>query len=469
MRFDPIGGGQFKNAVKQIMDAEKQPVKALEARKAQEETRVKLFSEFKAKFAGFEKTLSEFTDFKKFRELKVDLGDGTNQVGVTFDKEKAEPGSYQMEISDLAARSSIISNGFKDPDEKNLGIGFITLDLPGGHTAEVFIDDENASLKGIAKAINTQKDSPVQASVIKDVNNPDKPWRLIMSSKKDGTGDEITFPDFYFMDGAQDLYIDDTHESQNAFLKMDGFEIESEHNDIKDFLDGVNLHLKQAKPDQPFTMTITQDYQKIAGKMKGLVDQVNGILEFINKQNQIDDKSDTKTTFAGDTSLQTVEYRLRNILHEGFPVYDNKDDPESYRLVFLNQMGVEFEKTGQLSFKEDKFTKVLENDFSGIGEGITGEKGFAAQMRQIIAGYTKTGTGLLSTREEGMRNRIKSIDKEIEDKTRRLESKEEALTQKFARLSGTLSAMQQQGQALSASLPSGGGGNLVSQLLGGGG
>jgi hypothetical protein len=37
----------------------------------------------------------------------------------------------------------------------------------------------------------------------------------------------------------------------------------------------------------------------------------------------------------------------------------------------------------------------------------------------------------------------------------------------FARLEGTLSAMQRQGQALSAAMPTGGGGNLVAQLLGG--
>ena len=49
LRFDPIGGGQFKQAVKAIMEAEAQPLKTLEARKGKEESKMKLFQDFKTK------------------------------------------------------------------------------------------------------------------------------------------------------------------------------------------------------------------------------------------------------------------------------------------------------------------------------------------------------------------------------------------------------------------------------------
>ncbi len=206
----------------------------------------------------------------------------------------------------------------------------------------------------------------------------------------------------------------------------------------------------------------------MGAKVKGLVDQVNGILEFINKQNQVDEKSDTKTTFTGDTSLQSIEYRIRNILHEGFPVWDNKENPEEYRLVFLNEVGIEFEKNGMLAFKEEKFNKALQKDFAGIAEGITGEHGFAIQLRQIIANYTRPGSGLLSTREQGLKNRIRKIDDDIANKERRLEQRTQAITERFSRLQSTLSAMQQQQQYLASAMPSAGGGNLLAQLMGSG-
>ncbi len=466
LRFDPVGGGQFKQALKQLIEVERQPVKNLEVRKQREEARLKLFQDFKTKFTGFDKTLGEFTDFRKFRELKADLGDGQNFMSVTLDKDRAEAGSYTIQIDQLASRTSVITNGFEDPDTAVLGIGFVVGQLANGETTEIFVDEANSSLRGVETLINRQPGNPVRASVIKDLTDPERPWRLILTAKKDGADDAVYFPEFYFLDGNEDLYIDNENDAQNALLMLDGFPIESDGNQIKEFLKGVNVQLKGARPDQPFTLTITEDHQKIAGKVKLLIDQINSILDFINKQNQVDDKSDTRTTFTGDTSLQSIEYRLRNLVHEGFPVGD--PDSDDFKFTFLTELGVEFDKGGQLTFKEDKFTKALEGDFEAIAEVVTGPWGFANQLKTVIQGYTQSGTGLLQTREQGLRQRIKKIDDDITQKERRIDQRTEALTGQFARLQASLSSLQRQQQYLQATLPSGGGGNLVSQLLGGG-
>jgi flagellar hook-associated protein 2 len=465
LRFDPVGGGQFKQAVKAIIDAESQPIKMLEGQKSREEARMKLFQEFKAKFNGFEKLVDEISNFKKFRELKVDLGDGSNLMNVTIDKEKAEPGSYQIEIDELAARTSVISNSFEDPDEPMLGIGFVTVYTNDGDSIDLYVDDEHSSLHGIASLINSEKKSPVHASVVKDVSDPDEAWRLIITSNKDGLRGAVDFPDFYFLDGEKDFYLDDDREAQNAFVQIDGFPIEAESNDITDFLQGVNAHLKAARPDQPFFMTITEDYAKISGKVKAIVDQLNQILEFINKQNAIDEKSDTRSTFGGDTGLQGIEYRIRNLIHEPMPVGDEDDD--DFGLMYANQIGIEFERSGLLTFKEDKFTRAMEKDFNRVAEAITGEDGLATKLRTMIDGYKKTGGGLLPIREQALRQRIKTLDDQIDNKRRALDRREQALVDQFSRLEANLGNLQRQQQYLTATLGSMGGNNLVQQLLGG--
>ena len=121
LRFDPIGGGQFKAAIKSIVEAESAPIKQIEARKGREDAKLKLFQEFKGKFANVDKALAELSSFQKFRELKVDLGDGASQVSVTIDKDKAQPGTYQIEVDQLAARTSVISNGFEDAEDASMG------------------------------------------------------------------------------------------------------------------------------------------------------------------------------------------------------------------------------------------------------------------------------------------------------------------------------------------------------------
>ncbi len=467
LRFDPVGGGQFKEALKQIIEAERQPIKQIEKRKGVEEAKSKLFQEFKGKFANFDRALNDLATFKNFRDLKVELGDGTQFVDVTVDKNLAEPGTYQLEVSQLAKRSSIMSNGFSSPDEPVAGMGFVVMNMPDGDSKEIFVSGSDGSLRGIAMKINQDKDSPVQASVVNDQSDSKTPWKLIMTAKKDGLPNEIDFPEFYFMDGERDLYVSERNDADNALLKLDGFELEAGSNQIKEFLTGVNLNLKQARPDQPITIKIQEDYQKIAGKVKTMVEQVNGILEFINKQNQIDSKSDTRSTFAGDTSLQTIEYRLRNLLHEGFPVGDLNGDPDDLRFVFTHSMGVEFDKAGKVNFNEQKFQKALEDDFGGVSQAISGEWGMANQLKKVIGGYTRMPDGMIPMREQAIRTRIKRMDDDITAKEVRLERRTQNLTDQFSRLQSSLSNLQRQGQYVQAMGGGGGGGNMVSQLLGG--
>ena len=314
LRFDPMGGGQFKAAIQAIAEAERQPVRNLENRKQIEEAKVKLFGEFKNKFNTLQSALTEVGTFNQLRELKVDLGDGKGMIEVSVDKTRAQPGTYQIEVEELAARSSMISNSFGDPDEKVLGVGFIVIDGPDGNDLEIYIDSNQASLRGVAGLINAEANSPVRASVIKDATDPDEPWRLVLSAKDDGSGKEVDFPNFYLLDGKKQLYADDSKDAQNGLIRIDGFEVETDGNSVADFFQGVNLQLKEARPGRPFTLSITEDTEKITGKIKAVVEGVNGVLEFINKQNAVDEKSNTRATFTGDTGLQSVEYRLRNLL-----------------------------------------------------------------------------------------------------------------------------------------------------------
>jgi flagellar hook-associated protein 2 len=467
LRFDPMGGGQFKEAIKQIMEAERQPLKQLETRKGREEAKMKLFQDFKGKFANFDNTLVQFTNFRKFREIKAEMGDGDKLIGVSIDKEKAVPGSYQVEVLQLAGRSSMVSNGFSSADEAVLGVGFVVLENADGDKEEVYVGGKSSSLNGLANVINAKSKGSVQASVLKDATDPEKPWKLVLNAKKEGLEGEVFFPDFYFLDGEEDLKIGSATEAQNGVLKINGVEVETDGNKVPDFLPGVSLELKQAKEGQMFTLNITEDIPKIAGKVKDLTTQINGILEFINKQNSVDDKTDTRTTFAGDTSLQTIEYRIRNLLHEGFPVFKDEKSGEPARFVNLSEIGVEFDKKGAVQFNEQKFTKALERDYEGVSQAISGEFGFGMQMREVMANYTRPGAGLLATREKGIRGRIDKIDRDIEMKQRLLDRKQEALTQQFSRLQGTLSGMQQQQSYLAASMGGGGGGNMIAQLMGG--
>jgi len=200
--------------------------------------------------------------------------------------------------------------------------------------------------------------------------------------------------------------------------------------------------------------------------MKGLVENLNQVMQFIVKQNTIDQTTDTSNTFAGDGTLQTFEYRLRNILHQGFTIEESASGRSS--VMFLSQLGVEFDKTGSLSFKEDKFNKALEKDFDLVAQALAGPTGLVNQLRGFIDSYMRSGSGVFQGKEKGIHSRIDSIDQQIEQKTNYLDKKRESLVSQFSRLEATIGNMQRQQQYLSATLPgAGSGGSVISQLLGG--
>ena len=465
LRFDPMGGGQFKAAINAIVEAEKVPIKALEKRKETENTKVKLFGEFKGKFTALQASLGGMIGYSKFKELKAELGDGAQLVNVTVDKEKANAGSWEVEVKELAERSSMISNGFTDPNKKLLGSGYIKMEMGNGETQDVYVMKDEASLYGIASKINNIPDGAVKATVLKDEASPDKPYRLVLNARKDGAENNIKFPQLYFTDGEEDFYIDKDKGSKNALLSVDGFDVELGSNDVPDFLQGVGMSIKQAKPGQKFTLAIKADYAKVSDKMKKVVDGVNGILAFINSQNQVNESSDTKATFAGDTSLQNIEFRMRNLMHEGFGAHFENED--KFKIYHLSDVGIEFDKKGVLSIKEDKFQKSMEGDFDGLAEALSGDKGFISQLKTVMDSYTDPTTGVLSSKDKSFQTRIKQIDQDIATKERNLDKKTEQLTAQFSRLQGSLSDMQRQQSYLSATLGGGGGGNSISQLLGG--
>ena len=464
LRFDPMGGGQLKQALNAIIESEKQPINALTKRKDAEQAKLKLFGEFKSKYGTLQSAVDSLSGQKKFRELKAELGDGDKMMSVTIDKDKAQIGSWEVEVRELASRASMISNSFSDPNQKVLGIGYINLELNNGEIRDIYVTEDDASLYGIAQKINTTPDSSIKASVLRDDTNPDKPYRLVLTSKKDGIANDIYFPQLYFIDGSEEFYVEDTKRATNGLLSVDGFEIETPGNEVGDFLQGVGVQLKQARPGEKFTLNVKADFAKITDKVKKMVEGVNGVLDWVNKQNQVDEKTDTRTTFAGNTSLQNIEFRLRNLMHEGFPAH--MEDESKFKILHMSDLGIEFDKKGNLNIKEDKFQKMLETDYDAVAEVISGDKGFAFQLKTVIDGFNAPGNGVIATSENAIQSRIRQIDQSIERKQMNLEKKTQSLTEQFSRLQTSLSNMQKQQQYLSATM-GGGGGNPISQLLGG--
>lgn len=428
------------------MNAEKIPIQQMEARKAKVQNKQKLVSELTKLVENMKGEILKNKGARSLRELKV--SGGADHIAITADKNIAEPGKYQLEVMELAQKSSAISNGVEDKDKTYIGVGYIRAVMPDGEEKEIYVDQENASLSGIAKLINEQSETlGMRANVVNDGSGSDEPWKLVLALNNTGDGAAAEFPYLYLVDGEVDLFLEGERKAQDAKIKLDGFEIEVPENKITELIPGVTIDLKKAKPGEEISFEVTEDVQAIGGKITSLVDNINAVLKFIKEQNALTEKSDTASTLGGDLTLQTIESRLRSTIFT--PIMTDKG------AMRIGDIGITYQRDGLLKFDQAKFESVLAGDYKRVSQVLNGiygpegkSDGFIDKLEQTAQQLLNQPSGALITRSRGLKSNIDQIDRQISTRQRMIDQKEEILKQRFARLEETISKIRGQGAGL---------------------
>lgn len=445
--FGSINSGLPKDIVQQIVEAEKIPIQQMEARKGKITDKKALVQQLTSLVENMRGEVLKNKNARSLRELAINTGDSTN-IAVSADKNIADPGKYQLEVVQLAQKSSAISNGVEDKDKTYVGVGYIRAILPNGEEKEIYVDEKSATLSGIAKLINGDSELGMKATVVNDGKGSDEPWRIMISMSDTGDNNRVEFPYLYLVDGEVDLYFEQERPAQDAKIKLDGFEIEVPNNKVTDLIPGVTIDLKKAKPGEEINLEITEDVQKIGGKFSSLIDNINNVLKFIKDQNTLDEKTDTSRTLGGDLTLTTIESRIRTAVFTSI-----QTDAGPMR---MGDLGVTFQRDGLLKFDQAKFEAALSKDYKAVTQTLTGkysiEGGKSNGFIDILDDTAKTlltqPNGILTTRKSGLQSQISQIDRQINNRQRHIQQKEEVLKAKFARLEETISKIRGQGAGL---------------------
>ncbi len=447
--FGSINTGLPKDIVQKLVEAEKIPIKKMEQRRAKIENKQKLIRELTSLVSSLKENVTGNKDVRSLRELKVDTNNDI--INVEIDKNEAIPGSYQMEVIDLAKKSTAITTGFEDKDNSYVGVGYIKYELPNGDNKEVYIDSGNSSLTSIANLLNKDPDMGLMATVINDGSGSSTPWRLNLSLKDGGDYNKAEFPSFYFIDGEEDLYLEHERKAKDATIRFNGYEMEVPTNKVKNLIPGAVIDLKKASPGDEFSINITEDSVAITEKVKDMTTRINDILKFIKKQNSITQYSDTSATLGGDFLLQSLESRIRNILF--------KDIQTSSGPKRLGDLGITFQKSGLLEFDDKQFNKMTAENFGVVAEVLVGRfdkeeeiriPGAIEHLQKVVKSTLQTPSGLLYSRNNNLNSKIKQIDSRIAQKERMVAQKEKNLKAKFSRLESTIAKLKNQSSGLAS-------------------
>ena len=455
--FGGLSSGLPPNLVDQLVEAERLPIKNLESRKEKTSIKLELVNTLTDRISKITETIGTLASTRGFNDIKLISGDPNIVQGVV-DPGAAVPGSYNIEVIQLAQKASAVTNGYPDRDHTEIGVGYFKFDTPDG-SKEVFIDGNNNTLDGAANAINNAHIG-VRATVINDRKTPDAPFKLLISGDSVGEDNEVQYPTLYFLDGDQDLYFDEEREAQNGIVKVDGFEFQINDNSVTDIIPGVTIELKQAAPGRQVNVTVKEDQEVVAGKVKDFVAAMNEVLSFIQQQNKLDANTDTSRTLGGEGALRSIENRIHRLV-QGMVV------GIASPIKRLNQVGIVFNRNGTLDFNEDKFNTVLAKDPAAVQNFFAGDGfsvGFIPRLRSEIKVLLDGSMGALPLRRKALQDQIDRMDQRIEQKEKQLVKKEESLRRKFAKLEENMSKLKSQAGAIGVMgqgvIPNFGGGSV---------
>ncbi len=441
LRVSGLSSGLPPNLVDQVVEAERIPVQQMQAKKAKVEDKVKLVGDFEGKINDISKNMSSLMGRRGFVDKKFNSSVPESLSG-TVDPDKAEAGEWHLEVMQLAKSPSVVSSGMPDKDETSVGVGYIKFKTAEGHR-EVYISKEESTLEKIVEKINLSGVG-VRATVINDVNNKDRGYKIELSGESTGEDNEVEFPIVYLMDGDADFQFDNKQPAVNAKFKIDGQEFETPKNVIEDIVPGVTVDLKQAKVGQDIKMGISENYEVISEKVKGFVDSYNAALGFIQGQSKL--SPDPKTgverlgPLGGESFTRLSQNKLRSIIQT--------PQETGSKFTRILDLGVEFNRNGTLDFNAEKFKKIVNTDPKEVVKFLRGNNvdiGFIPQLVRQVKDITDPNVGVIGARKTNYKSRIRQMDDQIERKEKSLVRREEQIRNKFAKMEEAMSKIQSQG------------------------
>ncbi len=445
MNFTGLGGsGLPPDIVDQIMVGERAPIRKMQVRKGNKETKLNLVKDIESKVKNIHLSLGEIGDRSGFKDLKLkstneNVLTGTPTPGTT------PTGAWDVEVVRLAKKASAITNGFPDMDKTKAGVGYIRFETKDGEEKEIYISEAASTLSKIADTVN-RSGMGVKASVVNDRDDLETPYRLILSGEEMGSENNLGFPNLYFLDGEQDLFFDKNNESQNGTILVDGFEVGIAGNKIENFIPGVTLDIGGAQPGDPVTISVTEDYKAIEGKLDGFVKSVNSVLGFIQSQNTLNKDSDTSKTLGGDYILTNLQTRINRLIQ-------GRVEGTNSSIKRMFELGVEFNRNGTLDFKKEKFNNLIKTNPQDVLNFVVGDGfrvGMFPKIKNAMKAFVDPAFGTIVSRRKSIENNVRDIDKNIGRREKRLLTQEKMLKEKFGKLEENLAKIKNQGGALNA-------------------
>jgi flagellar hook-associated protein 2 len=410
----------------QLQTAESQPLVALQAKAKSYTSKLSAYGTIQSALSTLQTAAKKLGDPTLFQSVT-----GTPTVSGILSASATDvsaAGNYTIDVSQLAQAQTVIAAGQVDT-KTAIGNGKITIDFgaitggtlnatTGQYTGATFtadasqtaksitIDPTNNTLEGIRNAINGAN-AGVTATIVNDGSG--SPNRLVLTSTQTGekssmrisVDGDATLQNLLNNDPAGTQNLKQTAAAQNAKLNVNGIDVTSANNTVKEAIQGATLTLVNTGKTG---LSMKENTAGVKTAINDFVKAYNSLQSTAASLTTYDADTNTAAALVGDSTLRNLQTRIRQALTT--PQAGGTND-----MKVLTEIGVAFQKDGTLSVDSDKLDKALAGNLKGVASLFSSATGsMAGYGKQIDALVTDLNTGALKVASDGVTSTIKQLD-----------------------------------------------------------
>lgn len=467
-----IGSGLDVNTmVNQLVALESRPLTQLQSQATQLRTQVSSYGQLSSLFSSLQTAANKLTGTSLWSQAKATSAN--ESVVQVVGGSNAAPGSYNISVDTLATSQTVVAASSLASKDELVGGGIMTLEIGSWDTPPmnfvpqvgrdpvaitVTADDTLATLRdkingtgaGVTASIVTDA-SGARLSLRSTATGAENGFRLSVNDD-DGAAidDGLGLSRFAYDPGAGSTGMERKQAAGNAVASVNGIEVESASNELEGVVDGLTLRLRQEGGSAD--IAVTSDREAVKTAIQDFATAYNNLSKLITEQTKYDAASKTGGPLQGDSAATGLQRQLRSLLAAG--------SEASSVFTRLSDVGLAMTRDGTLSVDSAKLDSAttnlaeLKKAFSA-NDADAQKDGFArryADLAQQVLGLD----GSLTTRTEGLRQRITkngedqtALEDRVERFRARLVAQYTAMDGNLSRLNALSSYVTQQLNALS--------------------
>lgn len=463
-----IGSGlDINSMVTQLVAIESRPLTQMKSAASQLQTQVSSYGKLSSLFNALQSAANKLTSNSLWAQSVADSSDSASVAVVGGST--AAAGSYAVSVQKLALPQTVASGASFGSTSELVGSGSLTIelgawnetppmtflpkvgggsvvvDVTASDTLQTLRDKINASGAGVtASVVNDSSGS--RLSLRSSATGAENAFRIQADDLGDGNSSDANGLSRFAYDPENLPAADPQNPTASMVVKqtandakatVNGIEVTSASNDLSGVVEGMTLRLRKLTTTD-VDVSVTQDRDSIKTAIQAFATAYNDLTSAIADQTKYDATSKVAGPLQGDSAVGGLLRQMRTLV--------NSPSGASSAFARLSDVGLEMQRDGTLKVNSAKLDTAtlnlpeLKKAFANNDMGNAANNGIARRYA-ALASQVLGVDGSLTTRTEGLRERLARNATDQEKLSARVDRFQARLVAQYTAMDANLSKL----------------------------